>query len=242
MCGTVDIERRGGDVAFDGGGKRLLVHEEEEHQGQDPVEEGSHSLSQSHLDSSAGDGSSQRFVDAALDLFVEHGYNGTSLQMIGDRLGVSKAAVTYHFRSKEELLGAVIAPAFADLNRLLDEAESVRRESARRRQALTSYIEYLIRQRRVASWLSRDVAALTHPAVLDPAMRLTGRIDALLISGADDPVAKVWGAAISQALTGPILTETDLSDAELREQLESIGSVLIRGYQATRRRNATCSD
>ena len=75
---------------------------------------------------------SQRFVDAALDLFVEHGYNGTSLQMIGDRLGVSKAAVTYHFRSKEELLAAVVAPAFHDLADLLDGAESVRRESARR--------------------------------------------------------------------------------------------------------------
>lgn len=181
-------------------------------------------------------GPSRRFVDAALDLFVEHGYSGTSLQMIGDRLGVSKAAVTYHFRSKEELLAAVVAPAFQDLGELLDHVESVRRESTRRREALHAYIDYLIRQRRVASWLSRDVSALTHPAVLAPARLLTGRIDALLVSGADDPTAQIWGAAINQALTGPILNEIPVPDDELRLQLESIGETLIRGYQAARRR------
>ena len=179
---------------------------------------------------------SQRFVEAALDLFVEHGYNGTSLQMIGDRLGVSKAAVTYHFRSKEELLAAVVAPAFEDLAHLLEGAECLRRESARRREALHGYIDYLIRQRRVASWLSRDVAAVTHSSVMEPAQELTGRIDALLISEADSPIARIWGAAISQALTGPILSDIHVSDDELRVQLESIGDQLIRGYQAARRR------
>lgn len=180
--------------------------------------------------------SSQRFVDAALDLFVEHGYNGTSLQMIGDRLGVSKAAVTYHFRSKDELLAAIISPAFDDLAQLIDEAESVRREGTRRKQALHGYIDYLIRQRRVAAWVSRDVAALTHPTVIEPAQRLSGRIDALLISGAEDPLGRIWGAAIVQALTGPMLTQIDVTDDELRAQLENIGDQLIRGHQAARRR------
>ncbi len=181
---------------------------------------------------------SQRFVDAALELFMEHGYNGTSLQMIGDRLGVSKAAVTYHFRSKEELLSAVTAPAFDDLARLLEDAESVHRESARRRQALSSYIDYLIRHRRVASWLSRDVAAVTHPSVMEPAQTFTGRLDALLVSETHDSLARIWGAAITQALTGPILADIDVLDDELRAQLESIGDQLLRGYR-TARRNAT---
>jgi AcrR family transcriptional regulator len=198
------------------------------------------SLTQSGATDVRPDASSQRFVDAALDLFVEHGYNGTSLQMIGDRLDVSKAAVTYHFRSKEELLSAVVGPAFTDLENLLNQAEAVRRESARRKQALTSYIDYLIRHRRVASWLSRDVAALTHPAVLEPAMQITGRIDALLISQTDGPVAKIWGSAISQALTGPMHNSIDISDDDLRQELETIGNLLIRGYQ-TRRRATDCS-
>ena len=41
----------------------------------------------------------QRVLDAALDLFSEHGFAGTSLQDIADRLVLTKAAVYYHFAS-----------------------------------------------------------------------------------------------------------------------------------------------
>lgn len=179
----------------------------------------------------------QRFVDAALELFVEHGFNGTSLQMIGDRLGVSKAAVAYHFRSKDDLLAAVLEGAFADLGAVLDEAEAVRRESARRSQALDGYIDYLIRHRRVSTWLSRDVAALTHPAVLGPIQELTARIDAILMGDAD-PLARVWASAITQALSGPIVAGVDLGDDELRDELHHLGRHMLRGYQSARRRAA----
>ena len=40
----------------------------------------------------AGDVRAQRIIDAALELFAEHGVGGTSLQMIADRVGVTKAA------------------------------------------------------------------------------------------------------------------------------------------------------
>lgn len=183
---------------------------------------------------------SARFVAAALDLFLEHGFNGTSLQMIGSRLGVSKAAVSYHFRSKEELLEAVVKPAFDDLRALLEEAESIKRESARRKQALTAYVDYLIRQRRVAAWLSRDVAALAHPGVIESAQDLSGRIDKMLIDNEDTPLAQVWAAAIVQALTGPILTGIDVSDDELRCQLLDIGTHLIRGYHSAAKRASSC--
>ena len=33
----------------------------------------------------------------ALQLFAERGYDGTSLREIADRLGITKAAVYYHF-------------------------------------------------------------------------------------------------------------------------------------------------
>jgi AcrR family transcriptional regulator len=179
--------------------------------------------------------SNQRFLDAALDLFLEHGYHGTSLQMIGDRLGVSKAAVTYHFPSKDELLRAVSGPAFDEMESLLRDAEGIKRETARRKAALEGYIDYLIRFRRVAAWLTRDVAALANPVVLEPAMALSGRIDRLFVAGADDTVAHIWGAALTQALSGPFVTGVAASDEELREQLSEIGVVMMRGFRATRR-------
>ena len=49
----------------------------------------------------------ERILDVALDLFVAQGYDGTSLRQIAEQLGVTKAALYYHFESKEEILRAL---------------------------------------------------------------------------------------------------------------------------------------
>ena len=54
-----------------------------------------------------------KIVNAALDLFAEHGVGGTSLQMIADVIGVTKAAVYHQFNTKEEI---VVAAAEAELS------------------------------------------------------------------------------------------------------------------------------
>ena len=43
-----------------------------------------------------------RIQQVALELFAEQGYERTSLREIAERLGVTKAALYYHFKSKEE--------------------------------------------------------------------------------------------------------------------------------------------
>ena len=48
-----------------------------------------------------------RILDAALDLFVEHGFDGTSLREIAERLGFTKAALYYYFTSKDDILMAL---------------------------------------------------------------------------------------------------------------------------------------
>ena len=49
----------------------------------------------------------ERILDAALELFVTQGYDGTSLRQIAEQLGVTKAALYYHFESKEDILLAL---------------------------------------------------------------------------------------------------------------------------------------
>ena len=49
----------------------------------------------------------ERILEAALDLFIELGYEGTSLREIANRLGVTKAALYYYFESKDEILMAL---------------------------------------------------------------------------------------------------------------------------------------
>ena len=48
-----------------------------------------------------------RILDVALDLFIDQGYDGTSLRQIADRLGITKAALYYHFGAKEDILMAL---------------------------------------------------------------------------------------------------------------------------------------
>ena len=49
----------------------------------------------------------ERILDAALDLFTEQGFDGTSLRQIAEQLGVTKAALYYHFTSKDDILLAL---------------------------------------------------------------------------------------------------------------------------------------
>ena len=55
-----------------------------------------------------------RILETALDLFIERGYDKTSLREIAERVGVTKAALYYHFSSKEEIIRTLVQPLFDD--------------------------------------------------------------------------------------------------------------------------------
>lgn len=51
----------------------------------------------------------ERIIDAANRLFYIKGYNQTSFADVADEIGISKGNLHYHFRSKDDLLEAIIA-------------------------------------------------------------------------------------------------------------------------------------
>ncbi|WP_291987331.1 TetR/AcrR family transcriptional regulator [Candidatus Accumulibacter sp. ACC007] len=59
----------------------------------------------------------ERILDVAERLFMEHGYEGTSMRVITTRADVNLAAVNYHFGSKEALLREVFRRRLSWLNR-----------------------------------------------------------------------------------------------------------------------------
>ena len=59
----------------------------------------------------------QRIQDVALELFAEQGYEKTSLREIAERLDVTKAALYYHFKTKEEIIVSI----FEDLTKPIQE-------------------------------------------------------------------------------------------------------------------------
>src|SRR5262245_13927619 len=62
----------------------------------------------------------ERILAVAMELFTDQGYEATSLRQISERLGVTKAALYYHFQSKEELFAALLEPANEILNGFID--------------------------------------------------------------------------------------------------------------------------
>jgi AcrR family transcriptional regulator len=59
---------------------------------------------------------SARILDAAETLFMEHGFEATSLRLITNAAGVNLAAVNYHFGTKEELFEAVLTRRLDPMN------------------------------------------------------------------------------------------------------------------------------
>ncbi|APD08298.1 MULTISPECIES: TetR/AcrR family transcriptional regulator [Thermus] len=63
-----------------------------------------------------------RILEEAAKLFTEKGYEATSVQDVAQALGLSKAALYHHFRSKEEILLAISLQALEGLVRAGEEA------------------------------------------------------------------------------------------------------------------------
>src|SRR5215471_5042092 len=68
------------------------------------------------LDPEAPVATKVRILDAAEALFMEHGYEATSLRIITAAAGVNLAAVNYHFGSKEELFQSVLTRRLDPMN------------------------------------------------------------------------------------------------------------------------------
>ncbi|TDP94339.1 TetR family transcriptional regulator [Leucobacter luti] len=63
-------------------------------------------------------------LEVIVQLFMDRGYDASSLDMIAKRLGLSKSAVYHHFSSKAEMLEIALERALGELERVFDEAEA----------------------------------------------------------------------------------------------------------------------
>jgi AcrR family transcriptional regulator len=169
-----------------------------------------------------------RILDAALDLFSNHGFEGTTLQQIADRLGLTKAALYYHFRSKDDLLQALHEPAVADLEALLDAYAEVPDTPARRRRFVEDYLDFLLRHRRLIAYMFRDLATLAHPAVASGSSARRARMEATLGGDDLDFNEQVRIAMVFGGMHACIARYTDGDVEALRDALLDAAGTLLR--------------
>jgi len=162
-----------------------------------------------------------RIIEAALVLFAEHGISGTSLQMIADVIGVTKAAVYHQYNAKEEIILAVAQAVLARLEAAVTAAEAERSRSRAREVLIAHMIDLAVERRHMASVLQRDPIMLRFLEEHPPFRRVMERVNRVLMGGAADPRARVQAAMLAAGIAGAVIHPLvlDLEDESLRSQL-----------------------
>jgi AcrR family transcriptional regulator len=165
-----------------------------------------------------------RVIEAAQGLFAEHGVGGTSLQMIADSIGVTKAAVYHQYPSKDEIVRAVAEVVMTRLEAALTRAEARRSRSRAREALIAELIELAVEQRRWTSILQQDPVMLRCLQEHAPFRRVMERLNRLLMGGRSDPRARVLAATLAAAVAGAVIHPLvlDLDDQSLRAQLRKL--------------------
>ncbi|ALG13141.1 TetR/AcrR family transcriptional regulator [Kibdelosporangium phytohabitans] len=84
-------------------------------------------------------GTKAKIQDVALELFGEQGYDKTSLREIAERLGVTKAALYYHFKTKEEIITSLLQETGDKLQEVADWMSDKEPTLANRQELLRRY-------------------------------------------------------------------------------------------------------
>ncbi|MFZ0251484.1 MAG: helix-turn-helix domain-containing protein [Acidimicrobiales bacterium] len=163
----------------------------------------------------------QRTIEAAMDLFGDHGVSGTSLQMVADALGVTKAAVYHQFKSKDSLVLAVAEVGMAPLQDAIVAAEAEPSRVQGRAVLLTRVIDLAVERRRWVHALQGDPVIVRLLTSHEPLLDLVTRVYGLLLDSEADPGGQVRAAIVAAAIGGAIVNPlvARLDDATLRAEL-----------------------
>lgn len=164
-----------------------------------------------------------RVLDAALSLFGDHGVSGTSLQMIADAVGITKAAVYHQFRTKDHI---VLAVTERELNRLLpalEEAEAQGDGHLARDALLVHVIEMAVRDRRLVRTLQFDPVVVRLLGEHEPFQRFVTRLYRVLVAGTGED-ARIQAAMLSGAISSAVMSPfvADIEDETLRVKLTDL--------------------
>jgi AcrR family transcriptional regulator len=96
----------------------------------------------------------RRILAVALELFSAHGYAGASMRDIAETMGMTKAALYYHFASKEQILDAATEPIRTEMAALLQLAAGPARPAPE--QLLARLVDVLSRHARLIETVFND--------------------------------------------------------------------------------------
>jgi AcrR family transcriptional regulator len=156
----------------------------------------------------------RRIARLALARFRVSGFVGTSIADLAGALGVSKAAIYYHYRSKDTLLHRLIDPLLDAIDACIQDHTTPAVSARTARPLLGAYLAVLIAHREVVPLVATDVAVLNHPRI-GPRLRAQNQQLQSLLAAPDTSVsARLRAEAALGAIWRPLIAEPplDLTD------------------------------
>lgn len=162
-----------------------------------------------------------RIVEASLELFATRGVGGTSLQMIADAIGVTKAALFYQFRTKDDIVLAAAEDELSRLEAVLDEAEAAPSRTRQRQLLLKGMVDLSVDRRRTVSVILSDPVVLGVFSGRERYHEALNRLTDLLMGPEDGPHRHMQTAMFMAALSGAVMHPmlSDVDDETLRAEL-----------------------
>jgi AcrR family transcriptional regulator len=177
--------------------------------------------------SAGGDDTRRRVLDVARRLFADRGYRATSMRQIAEQVGISKAALYYHFAGKDEILSHLTEPLLDDWETVLARAEEHPDPDAVRWQALEALLDVFLRHRKTLLMLVRDMTLLVQAPVA-PRVRAAMALANDLVAGPDRSLQRRVRAAQAVAGLGDVVVLfSDAPEAELRRHVMDGVRVLL---------------
>jgi AcrR family transcriptional regulator len=162
-----------------------------------------------------------RVLDAALALISERGVSATSLQMIADRIGVTKAAVYHQFRTKDEIVIALTERELGGLEGVLEAAEAESDRVQARELLLRRVVDLAIERRTAVSVLQFDPVIVRLLAEHRPFQRFIDRLYAAMLGDETGSRARLHAAMLSGVISVAVMHPlvVDIDDETLRAEL-----------------------
>jgi AcrR family transcriptional regulator len=105
-----------------------------------------------------------RIQRVGLRLFTERGYEATSLREIAEELGVTKAALYYHFQTKDDIIRSLVEDRIAQVEELVAWGQSQPRGVETRRELLRRYADLLYQYdaKSLMEFFERNQSSMAH--------------------------------------------------------------------------------
>jgi len=170
-----------------------------------------------------------RIIGAALELFACNGVGGTSLQMIADAIGVTKAAVYHQYNTKDEIVLAAAEAELARLEAVIAVAEAEPARTRARRTLVTGMVDLAVAHRRTVSTILNDPVIIRFFAEHGSFRDVMDRMSRVLMGDDVGHDARVSTAMLTAAISGAVMHPlvAGLDDETLRSQLQKLAERLL---------------